>query len=857
MRLGLLFTFFVATQVLLAQTFTEVPPASDFEGVSAGAIAFADVDGDGDSDVLITGLDGSLEPIAKLYTNDGTGSYTEVVGTPFDVVYNSSVAFADVEGDGDSDVLITGENDSARIAKLYTNDGTGSFTEVMGTPFDGVTVGSVAFSDVDGDGDNDVLITGTSNPGRIAKLYTNNGTGSFSEVMGTPFAGVSRSSIAFADVDGDGDSDVLITGDGGAVGEIAKLYTNDGMGSFTEVIDTFFVGVSNSSIAFSDVDGDGDSDVLITGQQDFFEGFAKLYTNDGTGSFAEVMGAPFDGVYNSSIAFSDVDSDGDSDVLIVGENDSERIAKLYTNDGAGSFAEVMGTNFDGVDRGASIAFSDVDGDGDSDLLITGRNNSFERIAKLYTNDGMGNYPVVLPPPFEDVGASSIAFSDVDGDGDSDVLITGVTNSGRISKLYTNDGASIFTEVMGTPFEAVASGCIAFSDVDGDGDSDVLITGRTNSGRISKLYTNDGMGSFTEVTGTPFPGVSVSYVAFSDVDGDGDNDVLITGASNPGPEIVKLYTNDGMGNFTEVTDTPFNNIKVRRFAFSDVDGDGDSDLLMIGRNNSGPPFALFAKLYSNDGTGSFTEVMGTPFEGTESSAIAFSDVDGDGDSDVLITGAISPGVNIAKLYTNDGTGNYTEATGTPFAGVYYSSIAFSDVDGDGDSDVLITGAISPDTYIAKLYTNDGTGSYTEVMGTPFDGVAGGSNAIAFSDIDGDGDSDVLITGGISLAKSIAKLYTNDGALTSSVEAQNTLDLDFVVYPNPTAATQLNIRYQANENSLTTVQVFDGNGRRLIRQQRRAAIGQQIFSIDITSLVQGIYFVELEDGKKRGVARIIVQ
>ena len=801
MRLGLLFTFFVATQVLLAQTFTEVPPASDFEGVSAGAIAFADVDGDGDSDVLITGLDGSLEPIAKLYTNDGTGSYTEVVGTPFDVVYNSSVAFADVEGDGDSDVLITGENDSARIAKLYTNDGTGSFTEVMGTPFDGVTVGSVAFSDVDGDGDNDVLITGTSNPGRIAKLYTNNGTGSFSEVMGTPFAGVSRSSIAFADVDGDGDSDVLITGDGGAVGEIAKLYTNDGMGSFTEVIDTFFVGVSNSSIAFSDVDGDGDSDVLITGQQDFFEGFAKLYTNDGTGSFAEVMGAPFDGVYNSSIAFSDVDSDGDSDVLIVGENDSERIAKLYTNDGAGSFAEVMGTNFDGVDRGASIAFSDVDGDGDSDLLITGRNNSFERIAKLYTNDGMGNYPVVLPPPFEDVGASSIAFSDVDGDGDSDVLITGVTNSGRISKLYTNDGASIFTEVMGTPFEAVASGCIAFSDVDGDGDSDVLITGRTNSGRISKLYTNDGMGSFTEVTGTPFPGVSVSYVAFSDVDGDGDNDVLITGASNPGPEIVKLYTNDGMGNFTEVTDTPFNNIKVRRFAFSDVDGDGDSD--------------------------------------------------------VLITGAISPGVNIAKLYTNDGTGNYTEATGTPFAGVYYSSIAFSDVDGDGDSDVLITGAISPDTYIAKLYTNDGTGSYTEVMGTPFDGVAGGSNAIAFSDIDGDGDSDVLITGGISLAKSIAKLYTNDGALTSSVEAQNTLDLDFVVYPNPTAATQLNIRYQANENSLTTVQVFDGNGRRLIRQQRRAAIGQQIFSIDITSLVQGIYFVELEDGKKRGVARIIVQ
>ena len=103
------------------------------------------------------------------------------------------------------------------------------------------------------------------------------------------------------------------------------------------------------------------------------------------GNFTEMAGTPFDGVGSSSIAFSDVDGDGDNDVLITGENNSpEGISKLYTNDGMGNFTEMVGTPFDGVGI-SSIAFSDVDGDGDADVLITGVNNSFERTSKLYTN----------------------------------------------------------------------------------------------------------------------------------------------------------------------------------------------------------------------------------------------------------------------------------------------------------------------------------------------------------------------------------------------------------------------------------------------------------------------------------------
>jgi predicted nucleotidyltransferase len=151
-----------------------------------------------------------------LYINDGTGSFTEMTGTPFEDVSYGSIAFADVDGDDDKDLLITGSTVGlGRISKLYTNDGTGSFTEMTGTPFEGVRDSSIAFADVDGDNDQDVLITGYTSPlRRISKLYTNDGTGSFTEMTGTPFEGVDNSSIAFADVDGDNDKDVLITGTG-------------------------------------------------------------------------------------------------------------------------------------------------------------------------------------------------------------------------------------------------------------------------------------------------------------------------------------------------------------------------------------------------------------------------------------------------------------------------------------------------------------------------------------------------------------------------------------------------------------------------------------------------------------------
>jgi len=102
------------------------------------------------------------------------------------------------------------------------------------------------------------------------------------------------------------------------------------------------------------------------------------------------------------------------------------------------------------------------------------------------------------------------------------------------------GASAqWTQITPNNLNAVTKGSVAFVDIDGDNDQDLLITGDSVSKKITKLYTNNGSGNFTEVTGTPFDGVHYSAIAFADVDGDNDQDVLITGNNTAYQKKTKL------------------------------------------------------------------------------------------------------------------------------------------------------------------------------------------------------------------------------------------------------------------------------------------------------------------------------
>jgi hypothetical protein len=155
----------------------------------------------------------------------------------------------------------------------------------------------------------------------------------------------------------------------------------------------------------------------------------------------------------------------------------------------------------------------------------------------------------------------------------------------------------------------------------------------------------------------------------------------------------------------------------------------------------------------------------------------------------------------------------------------------------------------------LYINDGNGNFSEFTDTPFDGVS--ESSIAFLDVDGDNDEDVLITGKSDSHRK-PKLFINEGGVSSTgdhlIHGQS---LDFIFYPNPAIETTLNVSFVSEENGKVTICIFDSKGRLLSEQQRRSIIGQQTFLISINALVPGSYFIQLDDGSKKGIRKLLIQ
>lgn len=763
-----LIAFFVVAQELDFQEVVMPQDPISIAGVTQSEMAFADIDGDNDRDVLITGLDINEEPFTGLYINDGSGIYSLVEDTPFHDVYYGSIVFSDIDGDNDLDVLITGlDDEDVAVTELYTNNGEGVFSVLADVPFPDVYKSAIAFADIDGDDDQDVLISGSKGLNfdeGITKLYLNDGSGVFSFVLGTPFIDSMEGVVAFADVDGDNDQDVMISDYSDGDSNACVLYINNGEGDFSASTDSYFDEYYGGYFAFADVDGDNDQDVLITGGQSSYP--SRLYLNDGTGIFTYATGSSFPYVEFASVAFGDVDNDGDLDLAIAGKGYLYyTISELYINDGLGNYTPSTSSYLIPVSNGA-IGFDDIDGDNDLDLIITGfntgSNDEYLYKSEVYRNDGLGNFLIEGNIPLKEVGSGTVAFADIDGDNDQDLLITGKDSSNGddyVSNLYNNDGTGFFTLIPFTPFPGIIHSHIAFADVDGDNDLDLFITGVNQGESICELYFNDGLGNYTLAENTPFEGLYRGAMAFADVDGDSDLDLIITGSQGD-LRITEMYTNDGTGAFTLVEDTPFIDVNYSNVVFADIDNDNDMDVLISGRYVDG----RITSLYTNDGSGSYSLVSETDFVGIANGSLVFTDIDNDADLDIFVAGSTYISTGVCYLYINDGLGNFSANLEVPFAN-FNSSVNVIDFDGDNDQDVLIITEESIDIYV-----NDGLGEFSLVPDMPFQALDY-MNPSAVADIDNDNNPDVLLFG--DLVNPTMTLWRNTINCTPTAGVENSI------------------------------------------------------------------------------------
>ena len=443
---------------------------------------------------------------------------------------------------------------------------------------------------------------------------------------------------------------------------------------------------------------------------------------------------------------------------------------------------------------------------------------------------------------------SCALSDIDNDGDLDLIITGadaqLTN--RKTTLYTNDGLGNFTEIIGTGLSNWSEGGkIAFADTDGDADQDLLITGRDGSpNHYAHFYLNDGSGNFTPDTTQPFEPSIGGNLEFADIDNDGDLDLFMTGRDNNNLIFSKLYQNGGTGGFSEVTSTPFLSVGGSASAFFDMDNDNDLDLILAGKNNSNQKKTT---LYENDGSGNFSLVSNTLFENVDLAAIAIDDSDNDGDLDVLINGENDSGVPVCQLYLNDGIGAFNLLVGTPFIQTSIGTVDFADFDNDNDMDVLVTGSVGGQTFAAHIYENQGMNNFSlvDTLETLY------LSSTALGDIDNDNDLDAIIVGIAQLSANIYKPRVYENTLTT-LSTENTPDSykeNILLYPNPSSGI---INIQTNHTFTPSIKIYN-------------LIGELVFSEDnLSSNSQislnqppGIYMIVVKTNRSTSASKLILK
>lgn len=324
--------------------------------------------------------------------------------------YPVNVYVADIDGDGKKDISSAARVDN-NIAWYKNIDGQGNFGLLNLIAFLDEAK-SVFAADLDGDNDMDVLATSSSL--NLVVWYENlDGQGNFSTQKVISNQAVGAFSAIAADIDGDGDMDLVIAYDGDGLIWFENL---DGQGDFRgRVIDNTIAGAR--SVVAVDMDGDGDLDVLGNGT-----GSNKIFwieNMDGLGTFGTLHIINDLGSYSNVIFAADVDGDGDMDVFSASPGDNE-VAWYENLDGLGNFGpKNLITNT--LDSTWTVYAEDLDNDGDIDVLATSVEVFGGEIVWFENMDGTGNFSAKRIISTEVQSPRSVIAADIDNDGDMDVI----------------------------------------------------------------------------------------------------------------------------------------------------------------------------------------------------------------------------------------------------------------------------------------------------------------------------------------------------------------------------------------------------------------------------------------------------
>lgn len=728
-----------------------------------------DIDKDGKLDLIVPGGQGGN--VAILYgLGDGTFEAQQDIFVGNVPVL---VAVGDFNGDTRLDLATADSTSSSISVVLATGDREFSGDVIVSTPRICSTAGTTCEFDTDcpegqtcqehgvpspsglvaarlnDDQILDLAIVSGEAQGGVAVVF-GDGNGAFATSLASPYStGLTSLAVQAADLNHDTKLDLLTANrDGGTV----SVLMNNGGGQFAAAVN-YPAGESPVDIAVGDFNGDNKPDAVVANRNS--NSFSLLIGN-GTG----VFGAPTSfaaGAFPSSIAAADLDGDTRLDV-IVGNNLSYDVTIAYGT-GGGRFdrtrSYLAGTGPSVVAAGSINS----DQDDRTDIVVLGKSGeldgykvllgeaerSFQSIETLRTGDNPNN----------------VAVGDVNGDGLPDAV---VTSSQTALTLITpqQDHTLVSTSIdVGSETSAVL-----LADIDRDGHSELLFTGRAEANDFVGVAKPNGLGGFAPAQ-TAVVEREPSALDAADLNGDGLLDVVVTEASDDTVAIFLTQPDGTLGTPTRIQLRPIGEQDAflpQAVTAADLDGDGFIDLAIAIFRDDGMISLLYGK-----GDGTFTTPVNMA-SGRRPLGVVVSDIDTppDGKLDLVTVNQDSSGM-IVHHGTAGPVGACTrsvcyDAPRTLNVGNVPASLALRDVTGDGIRDAVVADRSTADRIVIRPGGATAAPFFRSIaQSCPEPGCAETGRtpvSIVGADFNGDGAYDVLTVnnGGGNIAVATSALVS---------------------------------------------------------------------------------------------------
>jgi FG-GAP-like repeat len=813
----------------------------------AWALALADVDGDGDGDVLQVQGD-------HLYVR------SQVAPDQFEVTADLGatgrayrVLLTDLDGDGTVDVVLPRFEYDA--ISWFHGLGGGQFAAMQNLVTGIVEPLELQVADMDGDSDTDLIFAHDSLSYDVS-WAANEGGG----VFGPPAIITATSNhwwgtifrpFDIADMDLNGTMDVVVRANSEFI-----WFDNDGGGAFTSIP----LGFTANDFVLADMDSDGDPD-LVTGSD-----LIGLHENDGSGILAlaaQPMTAPnCCPSYCYMLQATDLEMDGDMDVVYWLKGG---FTTTFINCARNVGGDLLAVEDWGVlaDQQQPLSLGYSSENGLMDLVVRANEG-------LYLVRDANTQPLLRLTSVQH--PASLAVADLDGNGATDVLISGLHIFSPTEKgfeplqggWHMNPGDGLLIEqqpniVLQAP--APVRRMIP-ADLDGDGDQDLLMMSRHPQLFTDITWTswrNDGS-AFTLIDtlashNDPFRGdVQVLIPEVRDVDSDGDLDVVTTfkGMALSPPPPVQLFKNEGGGTFqppnylTQFPSYP----PIEAVALCDVDNDGDPDYLWGHLGPLNGPDSMFMNVNPGDGIPVVTQFMGMTINECYYESNAYypdenaplrraTDINLDGLEDLLDFN----GDSILVKYNTGG--NFINAQLLPMVSTTAYDVGDMNMDGLPD----ITALLQNGDILFWPQQIGGTfaGPFTLITSSEHSG----RTDLKLADMDSDGDLDVVTCANTGAAAWLG----NNGDLPTSITSGVITNASFTVAPVP-FHDRTRLLAKAPFGPHTFVQVIDVQGR-VVRVQQAAAQQREVV-IERGDLRSGMYLVKLTDEHGViGMARVVVE